>query len=405
MSLKVIDTYLVPNGDLTLKSGNRPLFIIMYTSGTKHRTIYDVDAEDKYTHGKVMFGGHFFIAKDGTIFKGRPLNTFGDFASDGKRNFNINSIGICLEGDYELELMPTSQKNAIVLLIQQLRYDHSSIRSIYALDELFRDTKNPGTLFPMNEILSQALNVGLEPLRIAPNGLMRYAFKTRTLYYDAKKPITGNDVKELQIILNLFKFPCDVTEVFDAITLDAVISFQKSNNLTPDGIVGEETFAIIKKMSEKFYENRLNFNRILYVIAPNYLYGNDVKRLQERLNLLGYPCTVDGFYDEDTSEAVRSFQEIHSLIPDGKVGPVTWSQITTANFDFIKRLLVYTTPMLYGDDVKLVQQRLSDLGFPVAFASGWYDEITRQQVINFQKTRGLKATGEVDQATTKELFK
>jgi peptidoglycan hydrolase-like protein with peptidoglycan-binding domain len=404
MSLAIVDTYLVPNGEL--KTGNRPLFIILFDSRKSNYSIYDMDNDDKYVNGKKQFRGHFYISKDGRIFKGRPINAFGEFGYDEKRkmDFNINAIGICVEGDYEMELMPTIQKNAIVLLIQHLRREHSSIRTIYSLDELVSDKSNPGVLFPLNDIVASALGVVVEPLRTAPNGMMRYAFESRTLYYDSKNPITGNDVKELQIILNLFEFQCDVNGIFDSITMDAVIRYQKSYNLIPDGVVGTETFKFMRKHSMKFYEDKNTFNRILYTIPPNYLYGNDIKHLQTRLNLLGYPCTVNSFYDDETANAVKSFQEIHALTPDGKVGPITWSKIIVENYDFIQRVLSYTVPMTYGDDVKLVQQRLTDLGFTTS-ASGWFDEITQQQVRNFQRVKGLKVTGIVDQLTSKALFK
>lgn len=404
MSLTIVDTYLVPNGELTL--GNRPLFLILFDSRKSNYSIYDMDNDDKYVNGKKQFRGHFYISKDGRIFKGRPINAFGEFGYDEKTkmDFNINSIGICVEGDYEMELMPTIQKNAVVLLIQHLRQQYSSIRTIYSLDELISDKSNPGVLFPLNDIIASSLGVAVEPLRTAPNGMMRYAFESRTLYYDSKNPVTGNDVKELQIILNLFEFQCDVNGTFDSVTMDAVIRYQKSYNLIPDGVVGTETFSYMRKHSMKFYEDKNTFNRILYVISPNYLYGNDVKHLQTRLNLLGYPCSVNSFYDEETASAVRDFQEIHALVPDGKVGPITWSKIAVEDYNFIQRVVSYTVPMTYGDDVKLIQQRLTDLGFTTN-ASGWFDEITQQQVRNFQKSKGLQITGSVDQLTSKALFK
>lgn len=405
MTLNIIDTYLKPNGEL--RTGNRPLFMILFQTNKSNYSIYDMDNDDKYNNGKVMFRGHFFISKDGRIFRGRPINTLGEFAydEDTKRDFNINSIGVCIEGDYTSELMPIIQKNAVILLIQYLREEYKSLRTIYALDELISGISNPGLLFPLNEVISKALNVDIEPLRIAPNGLMRYAFKTRTLYYDAKKPVTGNDVKELQIILNLFKFKCDINGKYDLVTMNAIIDFQRSFNLIPDGIVGTNTFETIRKASMKFYENRRTFNRILYYNQENHLYGEDIKHLQQRLNLLGYRCPDNSFYDEETSNAVRNFQEVHSLSPDGKVGPITWEQITTNNYVFIKRVLSYEMPMMFGDDVRLVQQRLNDLGFSIGVATGWYDEITKQQVFNFQKSKNIKADGKVDPETAKLLFK
>lgn len=404
MSLNIIETYLTPNGEP--RKGNRPLFLILFSSERSGCSIYDLDREDKYENGKTMFRGHFFISKEGVIFRGRSLDTIGEFAHDDQTgmDFNRNSIGICVEGDYTSELMPTIQKNSIVLLIQYLRNNNSTLKTIYALDEILTDKSNPGIFFPLNEIIANVLNVSIEPVRKAPNGLLRYAFGNRTLYFDSKKPITGNDVTELQTMLNLFGFNCDTNGYFDNNTMLAVLNFQKSYNLIPDGIVNDETFSLIKKLSLKFFENRMTFSRILYFDNNNQLYGNDIKRLQNRLQLLGYECNSNGFYDSSTESAVKNFQESHSLTVDGKVGPITWSQITDTSFTFIKRTLMYTTPMLFGDDVRLVQQRLNDLGY-ILEPTGWFDETTMQAVIKFQSSKGMKADGIINDSTAKQLFK
>lgn len=50
----------------------------------------------------------------------------------------------------------------------------------------------------------------------------------------------GNDVKEIQRILHL----CD-DGIFGALTEEAVKEFQKANNLTVDGVVGDKTWALL----------------------------------------------------------------------------------------------------------------------------------------------------------------
>lgn len=51
--------------------------------------------------------------------------------------------------------------------------------------------------------------------------------------------------------------------------------------------------------------------------------GDDVKKLQELLNDLGYELEVDGNYGRGTKEAVRDFQEKNDLSADGNFGPKT----------------------------------------------------------------------------------
>jgi len=49
----------------------------------------------------------------------------------------------------------------------------------------------------------------------------------------------------------------------------------------------------------------------------------DVKRLQNSLNAVGYKLNVDGLFGNLTETAVKNYQEKHSLWADGIVGPIT----------------------------------------------------------------------------------
>jgi peptidoglycan hydrolase-like protein with peptidoglycan-binding domain len=55
-----------------------------------------------------------------------------------------------------------------------------------------------------------------------------------------------------------------------------------------------------------------------------------VKMLQEDLNLVGYPVTVDGGFGPLTEAAVKSFQAAQGITVDGIVGPDTWVKMETA---------------------------------------------------------------------------
>ena len=62
--------------------------------------------------------------------------------------------------------------------------------------------------------------------------------------------------------------------------------------------------------------------------------GNSVRTIQEQLNVISnaYPLipktAEDGIFGERTKEAVRTFQEIFDLNPDGVVGFNTWYKIS-----------------------------------------------------------------------------
>ncbi|MDD7389879.1 MAG: peptidoglycan-binding protein [Lachnospiraceae bacterium] len=63
-------------------------------------------------------------------------------------------------------------------------------------------------------------------------------------------------------------------------------------------------------------------------------YGQPVRTVQEQLNSIGSvytaipPVVVDGIYGESTQEAVRRFQQIFGLTPDGIVGRSTWYKLS-----------------------------------------------------------------------------
>ena len=71
-------------------------------------------------------------------------------------------------------------------------------------------------------------------------------------------------------------------------------------------------------------------DRTLYLRLPNF-HGNDVRQLQERLNILGFSCgEPDGTYGVHTEAAVKLFQESIGVLADGMAFPDT--------FDAIERL-------------------------------------------------------------------
>ncbi|MBQ9747141.1 MAG: peptidoglycan-binding protein, partial [Clostridia bacterium] len=72
--------------------------------------------------------------------------------------------------------------------------------------------------------------------------------------------------------------------------------------------------------------------------------GNDVAFIQRRLNRIAvnYPAIpkitpVDGIFGKETEDAVRSFQTVFSLAPDGIVGKATWYRIQYI-YSAVKRL-------------------------------------------------------------------
>ena len=59
-----------------------------------------------------------------------------------------------------------------------------------------------------------------------------------------------------------------------------------------------------------------------------------------------------------------------------------------------------------NDNVKIMQQRLFDLGYveDEGNITGYYGDVSKEAVNNFQKKNGIKATGTADNATLVKLF-
>ena len=53
-----------------------------------------------------------------------------------------------------------------------------------------------------------------------------------------------------------------------------------------------------------------------------------VRTIEDRLNVLGFPCTADDQFRADTDTAVRNFQTTRGLTADGQVGSRTWAALT-----------------------------------------------------------------------------
>lgn len=122
--------------------------------------------------------------------------------------------------------------------------------------------------------------------------------------------------------------------------------------------------------------------------------GPEVRDIQRRLDELGLPIDdVPGDFGEATLQAVRTFQQRRGLIADGLVGPDTFRSLVEAGFQLGDRLLYLTQPMLRGDDVRTVQQRLNQLGFDCGQVDGIYGPDTAAAVADFQVNVGIEPDG------------
>jgi N-acetylmuramoyl-L-alanine amidase len=123
--------------------------------------------------------------------------------------------------------------------------------------------------------------------------------------------------------------------------------------------------------------------------------GEAVRDLQGRLARAGYDTSNDeiGELGAATEAAVRAFQEARGLRVDGIVGSETWSSLVERGYSLGDRLLYRRRPMLRGDDVADLQERLNALGFDAGREDGIFGDDTYAALQEFQRAAGLAADG------------
>ena len=159
--------------------------------------------------------------------------------------------------------------------------------------------------------------------------------------------------------------------------------------------------------------------------------GEDVRIIQRQLNRIrrNYPAIppiteVSNVFDEETENAVRAFQRIFNLEPDGVVGKSTWykikmiyngvkslSEITSEGLTISEAQRVYPEALRLGDTglhVETVRFYLAFLGYflpqlPPIPITDTFDQAMLDAVYAFQSSYGLNVDGVVGRNTWNAL--
>lgn len=298
--MNIIETSIKWNG--TLNYSNKPDTIILHHAEASICSIDDIDRWHKL-RGWAGVGYHYFVKKDGTIYRGRPEKADGAHT----KGYNTHSIGLCAEGAYMKEEMPEVQRKSIIALSQyiKLRYD---IKHIYGHREVYA-TACPGTNYPLAQIKAVIMSESIEKNEPVERAWLQVGDN-------------GPDVKEVQQKLKELGYYSDNVDAnFGKITKAAVMKFQEDNGLEADGLVGTQTMAAL--------------NKVKIILFPNYQikynpkkYDSNVKLIQEKLNNLGFNCgKADGYFGDKTLKAVNVYQKVRLLKVDGIVGINTWNTL------------------------------------------------------------------------------
>lgn len=146
--LNIIEKTYKINGNLSTRNSTER--IILHHAAASQCSADDIDKWHKQKDYSCI-GYHFFIRKDGTIYRGRQENAVGAHAYQN----NYNSIGICFEGDFEKEQMTDTQVEAGKELVAYLKnkYNISKVQKHSDVN----NTSCPGKNFRFDEIANSTV--------------------------------------------------------------------------------------------------------------------------------------------------------------------------------------------------------------------------------------------------------
>lgn len=103
---------------------------------------------------------------------------------------------------------------------------------------------------------------------------------------------------------------------FDAHFVSHVTTWQRTNKLTPDGIIGPDTWAMIVKKAPMCSTSK-----------------NKTSAATCALQILLDGPVPDGIFGSQTKKAVAAYQSAKGLAADGICGPKTWAALITGKAD------------------------------------------------------------------------
>jgi peptidoglycan hydrolase-like protein with peptidoglycan-binding domain/glucan-binding YG repeat protein len=220
-------------------------------------------------------------------------------------------------------------------------------------------------------------------------------------------------------------YHCELPDsVYNSLTASSVIAFQRRAGLAQTGRADPATQARLADSAAPRSTATFRYGSS----------GDAVRRIQTRLNQLGYACgTADGRFGSLTDRAVRLYQKNNGLNADGIVGSRTLARLF---YLAASPLVPVTSPPpaepstpsptpvptpapppaadpsapaatltsgSQGPAVLALEQRLVALGYFYALADSTFDSLTAASVKAFQKRAGLAQSGSADAATQASL--
>ncbi len=231
-----------------------------------------------------------------------------------------------------------------------------------------------------------------------------------------KRGSKGEKVRELQRRLKeLGYYKNSIDGDYGSGTVTAVKAFQKKNGLTQTGTADANTLKKLNSDSAIAADDKTDDDKDDTTSDGTLKKGSSgsaVKKVQQRLKDLGYYTSVcDGDYGSKTVTAVKAFQKKNGLTQSGECDAATLKKLNSddavkANGGTDSTTLNTSQTLESGDNgvqVKLLQQRLKELGYYTTTIDSDYGYRTAAAVSAFQRANGLTVTGTANSTTLKKL--
>jgi len=224
--------------------------------------------------------------------------------------------------------------------------------------------------------------------------------------YDKVRPLqSGNKGEAVTLVqtqlAELGYYTGTVDGKFGSGLVTAVKEFQKANGMT---VSGKADVAVRTLLNEGGSITAEEYYKVAEVKSSSPAAA--IKVLQGQLTKLEYyDEALNGKYSNAVKEAVKAFQRANGLQATGTADAVTHALmesgtcVTGATYNLICELKKGST----GVAVKVLQRRLSELGYYTGDIDGEYDSGVRDAVTVFQRANGLKETGTANEETRKVM--
>ena len=140
--MKITEVAYKWHGALKMRAATKYI-VLHHRAG--NGTVESIHAEH-IARGWAGIGYHFYVRRDGSIYRGRPLGTWGAHCE----KCNSTAVAVCFEGNFETEQMPAAQIRAGRELVSYLKGIYPSVAVKRHKD--FDATACPGRNFPFEEI-------------------------------------------------------------------------------------------------------------------------------------------------------------------------------------------------------------------------------------------------------------